>query len=147
MEKIGPIPPPHAAQALARLIPLGQGWVLEPQETGFLLRRLMQEAQAVQIRVSGEEAQALRQGEVTPEQMAQRHGVAVPHPPPGAVTVAFSDEALRLSGKPGAAGPGKGDLPRGPNDTGAGVGLDLPRAARIGAVVAALLLLALIWAT
>lgn len=144
MEKVGPIPPPHAAQALARLIPLGQGWVLEPLETGFLLRRLMQDSQAVQIRLSGEEAQALRQGEVMPEQMAQRHGVVVPHPPPGAVTVAFSDEAMRLAARPGATG--QGAAPRGRDETGAGAGLNLPSATKLGAVVVALLLLALIWA-
>lgn len=144
MDKVGPIPPPHAAQALARLIPLGQGWVLEPMETGFLLRSLMQEAQAVQVRVTGEEAQSLRQGEVTPEQMAQRHGVLVPHLPPGAVTVAFSEEAMRLAGKGRVEGQG-GSTAR-PQPTGAEAGLDLPRAARIGAVIAALLLLALIWA-
>ena len=129
---------------MARLIPLGQGWVLEPMETGFLLRSLMQEAQAVQVRLSGEEAQSLRQGDMTPEQMAQRHGVAVPHLPPGAVTVAFSDEAMRLAGKGRAEGQGGSTAL--PEPAGAGAGLDLPRTAMIGAVIAALLLLALIWA-
>lgn len=144
MERVGPIPPPQAAQAIARLIPLGQGWVLEPLETGFLLRSLMPEAQAAQLRLTGEEAQALRQGEVTPEQLAQRHGIVLTHPPPGAVTMAFSDEALRLAGRDRAAGRGAGPVP--PEQTGAGAGSGLPRATIIGAVVIALLLLALIWA-
>jgi len=147
MEKVGPIPPPQAAQSIARLIPVGQGWVLEPLEAGFLLRTLMQQGpQAVQLRVTGEEAQSLRQGEVTPEQMAQRHGVAVAHLPSGAaVTVAFSDEAMRLAGR------GAGDRARGggsptPQEQPGGQGIDLPRAGIIGAALVALLALALLWA-
>lgn len=124
---------------MARLIPLGQGWVLEPVEKGFVLKGL---ALSMTMQVTPEEAQSLRQGDMTPEQMAQRHGVAVPHPPPGAVTVAFSDEAMRLAGKGRAEGQG-GSTAR-PQPMVAGAGLDLPRTAMIGAVIAALLLLALI---
>lgn len=146
MEKVGPLPPPHALLAAGKVIPLGQGWVLEPLETGFLLKSLVQ---AVQVRVTPEEAQSLRQGEVTAEQLAARSG-AMPTPPPphhlpgAAITVAFSDEAMRLAGKDRAAGKGGGAGT--PQHQGTGAGLDLPRAAKIGAVVIALLLLALIWA-
>lgn len=131
--------------AAGKVIPLGQGWVLEPLETGFLLKSLMQ---AVQVRVTPEEAQSLRQGEVTAESLAARAG-AVPTPPPhhplpgAAITVAFSDEAMRLAGKNKATGQGQGTGL--PPKTGAWAGLDLPGATRIGAVVIALLLLALIW--
>ena len=145
MEKVGPIPPPHAAQSIARLIPLGQGWVLEPLEAGFLLRTLAQEARPVQVRITGEEAQALRQGEVTPEQMAQRHGVALYHPPPGAVTVAFSDEAIRLAGR-AQDGRAQGGDARAPQEQPPGQGTFLPRAGIIGAALIALLALALLWA-
>lgn len=146
MEKVGPIPPPHALLAAGKVIPLGQGWVLQPLETGFLLKSLVQ---AVQVQVTPEEAQSLRQGEVTAESLAARSG-AVPTPlmhqaPPGAaITVAFSDEAMRLAGKDKVAGKGRGaGLPQ---KQGTGAGLDLPGATKIGAVVIALLLLALIWA-
>ncbi|MEZ5756090.1 MAG: hypothetical protein R3D90_15505 [Paracoccaceae bacterium] len=144
MERVGPIPPPHAAQSIARLIPLGQGWVLEPLETGFLLKTLLQGAEALQVRVTGEEAQALRQGEVTPEQMAQRHGVVPHHLPPGAVTVAFSDEALRLSGR--GSNTAQGGDARVPQEQPPGQGSFLPRAGIIGAALIALLALALLWA-
>lgn len=145
MEKVGPIPQPLAAQSIARLIPLGQGWVLEPLETGFLLKTLVQGVQGVQVRVSGEEAQSLRQGEVTPEQMAQRHGVAVGHLPSGAaVTVAFSDEAMRLAGRSGGRAQGAGSPA--PQEQPGGQGIDLPRAGIIVAALVALLALALLWA-
>ena len=146
MEKVGPIPPPHALVAAGKVIPLGQGWVLEPLETGFLLKSLVQ---AVQVQVTPEEAQSLRQGEVTAESLAARTGaVATPLPhqalPGAAITVAFSDEAMRLAGKEKAAGKGRGTDK--PQRQGAGAGLDLPGATRIGAVVIALLLLVLVWA-
>lgn len=144
MEKVGPILPPLPLLAAGKAIPLGQGWVLEPLEKGFLLKSL---SLAVQVPVTPDEAQSLRLGEVTVEAMAARHGVTVTHLPSGAaVTVAFSDEAMRLAGKDKAAGKGGGPTGMPPQGMGAGAGLDLPRAARIEAVVAALLLLALIWA-
>ncbi len=145
MEKVGPIPPPHAAQSIARLLPLGQGWVLEPLETGFLLKTLLQGAEAVQVRVTGEEAQALRQGEVTPQEVAQRHGVVLHHLPSGAaVTVAFSDEAMRLAGR--GQDKARGGDARSPQEQPPGQGIDLPRAGIIGAALIALLALALLWA-
>lgn len=148
MEKVGPLPPLHALLATGRVIPLGQGWVLEPLEAGFLLKGL---AQAVQVQVTPEEAQSLRQGEVTAESLAARYGALPtqppPHAPPGAaITVAFSDEALRLAGTERPTGKGGHAGSGAPQNIGAGAGLDLPRAARIGAVVIAFMLLALIWA-
>ena len=145
MEKVGPLPPPHALLAAGKVIPLGQGWVLEPLETGFLLKSLVQ---AVQLQVTPEEAQSLRQGEVTAESLAARSGAVPTHPPPvalpgAAITVAFSDEAMRLAGKDRVAGKGAGAGT--PQYQGTGAGLNLPGATKIGAVVIALLLLALIW--
>lgn len=146
MEKVSPIPPPHALLAAGKVIPLGQGWVLEPLETGFLLKSLVQ---AMQVQVTPEEAQSLRQGEVTVESFATRLGAvptSLPHQslPGAAITVAFSDEAMRLAAKENPAGKGRGtDLPQ---RQGAGAGLDLSGTTKIGAVVIALLLLVLIWA-
>jgi hypothetical protein len=143
MEKVGPIPPPHALLAAGKIIPLGQGWVLEPMETGFLLKAL---AIGASVRVTTEEAQAVRQGEVPPETLAARHGMALPQMPPGAaITVAFSDEALRLAGRgrgDGDAGGRSGDQPARAGQA----GVTLPRMAIIGVAVVALLILALIWA-
>lgn len=144
MERVGPIPPPQALIATGKVIPLGQGWVLEPMETGFLLKALVIGAS---VRVTPEEAQAVRQGEVAPEALAARHGMVLTQMPPGAaVMVAFSDEAMRLAGKgrePGTETGGRsGDRPSGA----AQAGITLPRMAMIGAALAALLVLALIWA-
>ncbi|NBE06644.1 hypothetical protein [Paragemmobacter ruber] len=142
MERISPIPPPIAVLAAGKVIPLGQGWVLEPLETGFLLKSL---AQAVQVQVTPEEAQSLRQGDVTAEEMAARAGAAPPQALPGAaITVAFSDEALRIAGKDRARSTGSQGVA--PQHQGTGAGPTLPGATKIGAVVIALLLLALIWA-
>ncbi len=130
--------------ASGKVIPLGQGWVLEPLERGFLLKSLIQ---AVQVQVTPEEALSLRQGEMTAETLAARVG-ALPHQAPAlpgaAITLAFSDEAMRLAGKDRAAGTGGSAAL--PQDKGTGAGPNLPRATKIGAVVIALLLLALIWA-
>jgi hypothetical protein len=144
MEKVGPIPPTKALIATGKVIPLGQGWVLEPMETGFLLKAL---AIGAAVRVTAEEAQAVRQGEVAPESLAARHGMALPQMPPGAaVMVAFSDEAMRLAGKGREAGAETGGR-TGDGLPGAGqAGIALPRMAMIGAAVVALLVLALIWA-
>lgn len=143
MEKVGPIPPPQALLAAGKVIPLGQGWVLEPMETGFLLKALVIGAS---VRVTPEEAQAVRQGEVLPETLAARHGMVLPQmPPPAAVMVAFSDEAMRLAGKgrgDGGAAGSSSDRPAGAGQA----GIALPRMAMIGAAVVALLVLALIWA-
>jgi hypothetical protein len=144
MEKVGPVPPPQALIAAGKVIPLGKGWVLEPMETGFLLKALVIGAA---VRVTAEEAQAVRQGEVAPEALAARHGMALPQMPPGAaVMVAFSDEAMRLAGKGREAGTETGGL-SGDGPSGAGqAGFALPYMAMIGAAVVALLVLALIWA-
>jgi hypothetical protein len=144
MEKVGHIPPPQALIAAGKVIPLGQGWVLEPMETGFLLKALVIGAS---VRVTQEEAQAVRQGEIAPETLAGRHGMALPHMPPGAaVMVAFSDEAMRLAGKGREAGTEtggrSGDGPSGARQA----GIALPHMAMIGVAVVALLVLALIWA-
>ena len=143
MEKVGPIPPPQVLLAVGKVIPLGQGWVLEPMETGFLLKAM---AIGASVRVTPEEAQAVRQGEVPPEALAVRHGMVLPQMPPGAaVMVAFSDEAMRLAGKDRrdiGAGGRSGDRPAGVGQT----GVHLPRMAMIGAAMVALLVLALIWA-
>lgn len=145
MEKVGPIPPPQAVVSGGKIIPLGQSWVLEPMEAGFLLRALVIGASVL---VTQEEAQAVRQGEIAPEALAARYGMALPQMPPGAaVMVAFSDEAMRLAGKGRATGGDGADARTGDRPSGAGqAGLPLPRAAMIGAAVAALLILALIWA-
>lgn len=144
MEKVGPIPPAQALIAAGKVIPLGQGWVLEPMETGFLLKTLVIGAS---VRVTPEEAQSVRQGEVTPEALAARHGMALPQVPPGAaVMVAFSDEAMRLAGKGReTSSETMGRSADRPVGTGR-PGIDLPRRAMIGVAVAALLVLALIWA-
>ena len=142
MERVGPIPPPHAAPGAGRVIPLGKGWALEPMEAGFLLRAL---AQGVQVRLTAAEAQAVRQGDITPEAMAVQHGMVLPHPPSGAsVTVAFSAEAIRLAGAGKAVGAKAAPPPDETATRGAGVGL--PRVAWIGVAMIALLALALIWA-
>ncbi|WRH63674.1 MAG: hypothetical protein RSE12_04875 [Fuscovulum sp.] len=144
MEKVGPIPPPQALIAAGKVIPLGHGWVLEPMETGFLLKAL---SVGASVRVTPEEAQSVRQGEVPPEMLAARHGMVLPQMPPGAaVMVAFSDEAMRLAGKGREAGSETGGR-SGDRPAGAGqAGPTLPRMAMIGAAVVALLIVALIWA-
>jgi len=96
MEKVGPISPPHAAQMAAKLIPLGKGWVLEPIQTGYILKAL---ALGAQIRITADEAQSLRDGQILPQDLAARYGMTHPmQPPPAAITIAFSDEARRLAG-------------------------------------------------
>lgn len=142
MERLGPIPPPHAAPGAGRVIPVGKGWVLEPMEAGFLLKAL---AQSAQVRLTAAEAQAVRQGDISPEAMAAQHGLVLQHPSSGAaVTVAFSAEAMRLAGA-GKVAAGKAAPPKDETATrGAGVGL--PRMALVGAAMFALLALALIWA-
>jgi hypothetical protein len=143
MEKLGRITPPHAAQNAARMIPVGKGWVMEPLETGFLLKAL---ALGAQVRITTEEAQSLRDGQVTPENLAARHGVALPPQPPGsAVTVAFSDEAKRLAGtvredRTAGAGPGMSDKKT-------GSGIPLPSPLTLAAFLAAIAILALALAT
>lgn len=141
MERVGPIPPPHAAQGAGRVIPLGKGWVLEPLEAGFLLRAL---AQGTQVRLTAAEAQAVRQGDISAEAMAAQHGVVPPHPTSGAsVTVAFSAEAIRLAGAGKTAA--KAAPPQ--DETAArGAGVGPPRMALVGAAMIVLLALALIWA-
>ena len=144
MEKVGPIPPPQALISTGKVIPLGQGWVLEPMETGFLLKALVIGAS---VRITPEEAQAVRQGEVAPEAIAVRHGMALPQMPPGAaVMVAFSDEAMRLAGKGRESGSETGGRSGDRPAVAGQVGIDLPRMAIIGAAVVVLLILALIWA-
>lgn len=142
MERVGPLPPTHAALGAGRVIPLGKGWVLEPMEAGFLLRAL---AQGGQVRLTATEAQAVRQGDITPEVMAAQLGLTFPQAPAGAaVTMAFSAEAMRLAGAGKAVG-AKATPPQDETATrGAGVGL--PRVAWIGVAMIALLTLALIWA-
>ena len=136
MEKVGPIPTAHAAQGVGRTIPIGKGWVLEPMETGFLLKAL---AQGAQIRITAEEAQSLRDGQATPQDLAARHGL-LPHPPSGAaVTVAFSEEARRLAGKTGPQS-AAGDAGETPDTKG---GLSLPSPLTTAAILAAIAILAL----
>ena len=142
MERVGPIPPPHAAPGAGRVIPLGKGWALEPMEAGFLLRAL---AQGAQVRLTATEAQAVRQGDITSEAMAVQHGMVLSHPPSGAsVTVAFSAEAMRLAGTGKAAGAKA--VPTQDETAARGAGVGLPRMALVGAAMIALLALALIWA-
>lgn len=139
MEKLGPIPPSHAAQNAARTIPVGKGWVMEPMETGFLLRAL---ALGAQVRITTEEAQSLRDGQVTPENLAARHGVALPmHPPGSAVTVAFSDEAKRLAGT--ARDTRGADPQSGARDKQPGPGIAMPTPLTLAAILAAIAILAL----
>lgn len=139
MERVGPIPTVHAAQAAGRVIPVGKGWVLEPLEAGFLLKALVQGGA---VRITPEEAQALRQGEVSAEMLAARHGLLPPHPPGAAVTVALSDEARRIAGLDRKPAPGAG--PAGKENRAAGI--PVPQAVTSGLAVAALLILALVWA-
>lgn len=137
MEKVGPIPTAHASQGLGRTIPIGKGWVLEPMQTGFLLKAL---AQGAQVRITAEEAQSLRDGQITPQDLAARHGL-VPHLPSGAaVSVAFSEEARRLAGSArpqrAAASP---DTPTDPEAK----GFPMPSPVTTAAILAAFAILAL----
>lgn len=95
MEPIRPPTGPAAPQAVAHVTPVGRGWMLLVVEAGFVLRNA---SQGLDLRLAPEDAEALRRGEVTPEALAARAG-QVHQPPPGAVTVAFSAEAMRLSGR------------------------------------------------
>lgn len=138
MERVGPIPAIHAAQGAGRGIPVGPGWVIEPLEAGFLLKAL---AQGGGVRITQEEAQALRQGEVAADTLAARHGLVIPHAPGAAVTVALSDEARRIAGLDAGAprhGKAVSTQPQ-------AAGFPLPRTTT-GLAIAALLLLALAWA-
>ena len=139
MERVGPSPAVHAPQGAGRVIPVGKGWVLEPLEAGFVLKAL---ALGAGVRITREEAQALRHGEVSAELLAARHGLVAPHPPGAAVTVALSDEAKRIAGLDRK--PAQDAVPAGKENRAAGI--PLPQAATSGLAVAALLLLALIWA-
>ncbi len=148
MEPVKPPSGPTAPQVAARVTPLGRGWMLLALEAGAVLRN---PATGIEMRLTGEDAEALRQGNVTPEALAQRAGAAVPYVPPAAVTVAFSPEALRLSGQMGAGQSGTGQTgtrAKGAVQTGAP---DLPPAVRarlralwIGAILLVLLALVLI---
>lgn len=137
MERLGPITPPHATPATGRTIPVGKGWVMEPLETGFLLKGL---AQGAQIRITTDEAQSLRDGQTTPQDLAARHGLMQPpHPSGAAVTVAFSDEARRLAGTRPAGGP---PAPTG-GPTEPARGIPLPSPLTTAAILAAIAILAL----
>lgn len=110
MEPVRPPTGPVAPQAVAKVMPVGRGWMLLAVEAGFVLRSA---AQGLDVSLTREDAEALRRGEVTPEALAARAG-HVHQPPPGAVTVAFSAEAMRLSGQMGAGkGSGKAGVPQG----------------------------------
>jgi hypothetical protein len=139
MERVGSISQSQAAQIAGRTIPVGRGWVMEPLETGFLLKAL---AQGAQLRISPDEAQSLRDGQTTPEALAARHGLAhPPHPAGAAVTVAFSDEARRLAGTPNPAG-GTATATGSTKDRPAN-GIPLPSPLTTAAILAALAILAL----
>lgn len=104
MEPVRPPTGPVAPQAVAKVVPVGRGWMLLAVEAGFVLRNA---SAGLDLALTREDADALRRGEVTPEALVARAGHAH-QPPPGAVTVAFSAEAMRLSGQMGAgAGRGK----------------------------------------
>ena len=139
MEKVGPITPQHTAQNAARTSPVGKGWVMEPLETGFLLRAL---ALGAQVHITPEDARALRDGQITPENLAARHGVALPpHLPGSAVTVAFSEEAKRLAGTGRDA---RAAAPQGgTGDHRPGTGIPLPGPLTLAAILAAIAILAL----
>lgn len=115
MEPVRPPTGPVAPQAVAKVMPVGRGWMLLAVEAGFVLRNA---SAGLDLALTREDAEALRRGEVTPEALAARAGHAH-QPPPGAVTVAFSAEAMRLSGQMGAgqigagAGRGKAGVPQG----------------------------------
>lgn len=137
MEPVGPPTGPAAPQAVAKVTPLGRGWMLLAVEAGFVLRNA---SQGLDLRLTPEDAEALRRAEVTPEALAARAG-HVQHPPPGAVTVAFSPEAMRLSGQMGVragAKPTAGQSGPRPQPLRLPVGW-------IGAGCLALLVLVLIW--
>lgn len=109
MEPIRPPTGAGAPQAAAKVTPVGRGWMLLAVEAGFVLRNA---SQGLDLRLAPEDAEALRRGEVTPEALAARVGHGPP-PPPGAVTVAFSAEAMRLSGRMGADRAGGKAVPQG----------------------------------
>lgn len=144
MEPVRPSTGAAGPQPVAKVTPIGRGWMLLAVEAGFVLRNA---AQGVDLRLAPEEAEALRRGEIMPEALAARAAPA-PHPPPGAVTVAFSAEAMRLSGRMGAGNTGAGRA--GASGTPAAQGrarsrnLPLP-VGWIGAGCLALLVLVLIW--
>lgn len=99
MEPIGPPTGPVAPQAVAKVMPLGRGWMLLAVEAGFVLRNA---SAGLDLKLTGEDAGALRRGEITPEALAARAGQSEPPPQPspnGSVTVAFSPEAMRISGQ------------------------------------------------
>ncbi|MBC2835046.1 hypothetical protein [Paragemmobacter straminiformis] len=140
MDPIRPTAAPVPPQAVAKVMPLGRGWMLLALETGFALRNT---AEGVEQRLRPEEAEALRKGEITPEALAARFGGAHHQPAAGAVTVAFSAEAMRLSGQTGPRAKAR-----------AKAGAEAPPPAQggrwrmewIGVALAALLVLVLIWA-
>ncbi len=110
MEPVRPPTGPAAPQAVSKVTPVGRGWMLLAVEAGFALRNA---SAGLDLALTREDAEALRRGEVTPEALAARAGHAH-QPPPGAVTVAFSAEAMRLSGQIGAGKAGsKAGVPPG----------------------------------
>ncbi len=138
MEPVRPPTGPVAPQAVSKVTPVGRGWMLLAVEAGFVLRNV---AQGLDLRLAPEDAEALRRAEVTPEALAARL-VPVHQPPAAAVTVAFSPEAMRLSGRMPAreAGGTSAPVPRkaGPRNRPLPIGW-------IGAGCLALLVLVLIW--
>ncbi len=135
MDPLRPTGAPVPPAAVAKVTPLGRGWMLLALETGFVLRNT---AEGVEQSLKPAEVEALRKGEIAPEALAARFGGAHHQPPPASVTVAFSPEAMRLSGQTGRVGQAKGAAPQ---PQGAG----RLRVEWIGAVIAALLVLILFW--
>ncbi len=111
-------------------------------EAGFLLKAL---GQGMQVRLTATEAQAVRQGDISPDAMAAQLGLTFPQAPAGAVvTIAFSAEAMRLAGMNKAAG--RKTAPPQDETATRGAGVGLPRMALVGVAMIALLACALIWA-
>ena len=136
MDPIRPTGAPTPPQGVAKVMPLGRGWMLLALEAGFVLRNT---GEGVEQSLTPAEAEALRKGEVTPEALAARFGGAHHTPPPASVTVAFSPEAMRLSGVKVQTRPkAKGAAPP-------PVQIGRLQLEWIGVALAALLILVLIW--
>lgn len=135
MDPIRPTGAPTPPQGVAKVMPLGRGWMLLALEAGFVLRNT---GEGVEQSLTPAEAEALRKGEVTPEALAARFGGAHHTPPPASATVAFSPEAMRLSGQMQTRPKAKGAAPP-------PVQIGQWRMEWIWVALAALLILVLIW--
>lgn len=74
MERLGSIPPPHAAQTVAGAVIQGKGWAVLPEGGAFIIRALVSGSQ---VRLSARDVADLREGATTAEALLARAGIVL----------------------------------------------------------------------